>query len=382
MLIPIVKQTLMITAFVVVMMLIIEYINVLTRGNLNKPFRKSGWLQIISAAFLGIIPGCLGTYTAVSMYAHKIFSFPALVTTMIATSGDEAFFMFSTIPKTAIILNVAIFFIAIATGLILYLFIKNKTLMKLPENHLQFHHDIPECNCFDSKVIRSQLTNISFQRAVLMVVLIIFIFLLIIGEFGHRHDFSELLPHDNHTHEHEDNLSGKGEDNTFLLSHDNNTLEHKGDWNWIRTTFLIVSLVSLFIIATVNDHFIEEHLWNHIIKKHFIKIFLWTFGALIALHFINEYIDIGEWVKTNQYMLLVIAVLIGIIPQSGPHFIFVLLFLQGSIPFSILLANSIVQDGHGAIPLLAESRKSFISMKAINILIGLIIGFLGIFLGW
>ncbi len=359
MLVPIIKQTLMITSFVIVMMLIIEYINVLTRGNLNKPFRRSGWLQIFSAALLGIIPGCLGSYTAVSMYAHKIFSFPALVTTMIATSGDEAFFMFSVIPETAILLNLAIFVIAIATGLILYLFIRNKSLMKLPENHLQFHHDIPACNCFDAKVIRSQLTNISFQRVVLIVFLLIFIFLLIIGEFGHRHDFAELLPHEDHSHAHD-----------------------HGDWNWIRTTFLVVSVISLFIIATVNDHFIEEHLWNHIIKKHFIKIFLWTFGALIALHFLNEYIDIREWVKTNQIMLLVIAVLVGIIPQSGPHFIFVLLFLQGTIPFSILFANSIVQDGHGSIPLLAESSKSFIAMKIVNILIGLIIGFLGFFLGW
>ncbi len=348
----------MITSFVVVMMLIIEYINVLTRGNLNKPFRRSGWIQIISAAVLGIIPGCLGTYTAVSMYAHKIFGFPALVTTMIATSGDEAFFMFSVIPRTAIVLNLGIFLIAIATGLILYFFVKNKSLMKLPENHLKIHPDTPECICFDMKVIMNQLRHISFQRVVLISVLAVFIFLLLIGEFGHRHDFIELLPHSDHEH------------------------DHGGEWNWIQITFLIVSVLSLFIISTVNDHFIEEHLWRHIIKKHFLKIFLWTFGALFALHFLDEYLDIQEWLKVNQFGILMIAVLIGIIPQSGPHFIFVLLFAQGSIPFSILMANSIVQDGHGAIPLLAESRRSFIMMKFINILVGFIIGLSGILIGW
>ncbi len=356
MVIGIIKQTLMITGFVTVMMLILEYINVSTKGNLNKPFRKSGWLQIISAAFLGIIPGCLGAFTAVSLYAHKIFSFPALITTMIATSGDEAFFMFSLIPKTALYINIAIFLIAILTGFILKLFMKNKTLMKLPENHMQYHHDIPECNCFDKTVIAKQLRHISFQRALLITVIILFIFFLIIGEFGQRHDFSELLPQD------------KG------------IQEQQHGWNWIRITFLVVSVISLFIISTVNDHFIEEHLWKHILKKHFIKIFLWTFGALIGLHYLNQYIDVMEWIQTNQFPMLVIAVLVGIIPQSGPHFIFVLLFAQGIIPFSTLLANSIVQDGHGAIPLLAESSRSFILMKLVNILIGFLIGILGIIL--
>jgi hypothetical protein len=80
--------------------------------------------------------------------------------------------------------------------------------------------------------------------------------------------------------------------------------------------------------------------------------------------------------------MLIMALLVGIIPQSGPHIIFVTLFANGSIPFSILLANSIVQDGHGSIPLLAESGKSFLLMKAIKLVIGLLIGFSGLLLGF
>ncbi len=37
-------------------------------------------------------------------------------------------------------------------------------------------------------------------------------------------------------------------------------------------------------------------------------------------------------------------------------------------------AVSIVQGGHGAIPLLAESRQAFILVKAINMLVGLLVG--------
>jgi len=45
-----------------------------------------------------------------------------------------------------------------------------------------------------------------------------------------------------------------------------------------------------------------------------------------------------EWVG-------LLAVFLGIIPESGSHMIFVMLYANGMIPFSILLASSIVQDG-------------------------------------
>ncbi len=96
--------------------------------------------------------------------------------------------------------------------------------------------------------------------------------------------------------------------------------------------------------------------------------------AFVLIHLLDEYIDVEEWIKSNSYFILITAVLIGIIPESGPHIVFISLFASGSIPISILLANSIVQDGHGAIPLLAESRRSFIWMKLVNAIVGLIVG--------
>ena len=77
---------------------------------------------------------------------------------------------------------------------------------------------------------------------------------------------------------------------------------------------------------------------------------------------------------------MLIAVIVGIIPESGPHLIFVTLFAQGTIPFSILLASSIVQDGHGPLPLLAVSGRAFIWLKLVNIAFGLIIGIAGLYL--
>jgi hypothetical protein len=56
--------------------------------------------------------------------------------------------------------------------------------------------------------------------------------------------------------------------------------------------------------------------------------------------------------------------------------------MNGTIPFSILMANSVVQDGHGALPLFAESKKSFVVTKLIKTGIGLVIGLLGLWLNF
>jgi hypothetical protein len=39
-----------------------------------------------------------------------------------------------------------------------------------------------------------------------------------------------------------------------------------------------------------------------------------------------------------------------------------------------LVASSIVQDGHGMLPLLAESRVDFLRVKGINLLAGVVVG--------
>jgi len=107
---------------------------------------------------------------------------------------------------------------------------------------------------------------------------------------------------------------------------------------------------------------------------HLLRIFLWTFSALLSVHFIEHHLDITDWLQNNNSTLLVIATAIGIIPESGPHMVFVTMYAQGLIPFAILLASSISQDGHGSLPLLAVSTKIFVYLKLINVFIALIVG--------
>lgn len=355
-LIPIIKQSLTITLFVLSMMLIIEYLNVFSRGIWGNSLKTSTWKQILLAAFLGIIPGCLGAYTAVSLYIHNVIGTAALATAMIATSGDEAFFMFSIIPDTAVIIHVAIFIIAIITGFVVSIFIKkNQGVVHYPEKHLEVHAEESQCFYFSRKSITANFRNISALRIVLLTVLI--------GALG------MVLFLNGHEHGHEFE---------FLTLPD---LEHSHP-EWIRITFIVVISISILMIITVNDHFLTHHIRDHIIKKHFLRIILWTFATLLVLSFVNHYLDLETIIGDNIYIVLLIAVAVGIIPESGPHLFFLLLFASGNLPLSILLANSIVQDGHGSLPLLAESRKGFFIIKGINVMVGLLVGIIGILLGF
>ena len=118
----ILQHALIITVFVIIMMLLIEYLSVQTRGRWNGIFEKNPLLQILIAAFMGLLPGCLGVYLVVSLYVHRIFHFAALVAAMIATSGDEAFIMFGMIPGKALLIMGIIFLASLGTGFVLHLF--------------------------------------------------------------------------------------------------------------------------------------------------------------------------------------------------------------------------------------------------------------------
>ena len=333
-------KALMITGFVFIMMLIIEYINVQTKGIWQNRLSENIWKQYVLAALLGAIPGCLGAFTAVALFSHRLISFGAVVAAMIATSGDEAFVMFAMFPQKALLLTAIIFVVGILAGYITDKVYKPKRILTKFSQHSFPLHNEDNCHCFQRKRIFAQLAKPSGYRILLIVTIVLFLAAIVTGL-----------------------IAGNAK-------------------QWIRITLLFTVFVSLFVILTVPEHFLKKHLWEHIVIKHIPRIFFWTFGTLFVFALLMNYINIEEWLSNNMLLVLVLSVLVGIIPESGPHLIFVTLFAQGTIPFSILLASSISQDGHGMLPLLAESKRSFFAVKIVNIIVALIVGLLGFFIGF
>lgn len=330
------KSTLMITGFVFVMMLVIEYLNVQTHGHWQKILQGRRWRQYIVGAFLGIIPGCLGSFAMVTLYSHRLVSVGALVTTMIATSGDEAFVMFAMFPGPALLLNAVLAVVALFGGIVTDLIFRKKYIAATHE--LPLHEEV--CNCFPRGRILTQLREITLERFLLILILVAILVAIGIGYIGGDEE------------------------------------------SWIRITLLTVSAVGLYIVTTVPDHFLEEHLWEHVAKRHVPKIFFWTLGAMVVIQLLTSYLNIDQYLQETRVLMLVVACLVGLIPESGPHLIFVTMFARGLVPFSVLLASSIVQDGHGMLPLLAHSRRDFVRIKAISFAFGLLVGWLGLLLGF
>jgi len=129
-------------------------------------------------------------------------------------------------------------------------------------------------------------------------------------------------------------------------------------------------------------HYFKDHIWSHMIKGHLIKVFLWTFGALLIIEYSMVFVDLKNITAEYTIWILLLSALIGIIPESGPHLIFVMLFAKGLIPFSVLFTSSIVQDGHGMLPMLSYSVKDSLLIKTFNLFFGLTIGLIIYLLGY
>ncbi len=334
--IELVKTALMITGFVLGMMLLIEYLNVLSAGLCQKRLAHHSWGQYLLGAFLGVTPGCLGAFAAVAMYSHGVLTRGALVTTMIAASGDEAFVMLAMVPSQALVVIGILFVFGITVGVIIDLVSHNR---RAPDGCLEIHRQ-DRSECYARGRIFDQWRECSAARGTLAVALILFLGAVILGQLG------------------------------------------PSEWDWIRVTLVSISGIALFIIATVSDHFLEEHLWRHVFRKHAMRILLWTLGALFAMHLLMDVLQLETTIRKGKWVVLLVACLVGLIPESGPHLIFVTLFAQGVIPISILLASSVVQDGHGMLPMLAHSRREFLIVKAINFCAGIVLGAVALALGF
>ena len=338
--IAILKHSLMITVFVFVMMLIVDYLNVLTKGSMTSSLKGNRWRQYTISSFLGATPGCLGAYLNVSFYVHGLLSFGAIVGGMIATSGDEAFVMLALFPDKALLLFGILFILGIFLAWLSDKIAPLLGIKPCQKCQLQQVHTIETCDCFDKDNLVKNFLDISLLRAAFLAGTVSILVLLTTGIIG------------------------------------------PVSWNWKRLTLTILIAIATIIVGSVPNHYLREHIWEHIVKKHLWKVFLWSFFAILIVEMGFKYWNLEEFVKSHIVWVGLIAVLVALLPESGPHLIFVMMFSQGLIPFSVLLASSIVQDGHGMLPLLSYTVKDSILIKLFNLAFGIIFGLIFYLMGY
>ena len=419
------RNSVLITGIVIIMMMMIESFNLESHSRFFSRVKGSSFRQVLLAALLGSIPGCIGGFATVSLYSRRLLSFGALTAMMIASAGDEAFVMLAMMPDKALWIFALLFVIAVFSGIAIDWIMKTchpePSGDSLSEQSAACHHE-PSADCHhdqstachpersrrrsegsgsepckeatdsslplrmtapqikmtpqqigptaggkeDAMAEKKEATaggkedamaekdgqdterrSLTWQRLVLTGAIALFAIALAAGWMEHDHAVPET-----------------GQIHLNLLS----------EW-WMNLIFAILCIVMVVIMCFRSDSFIKETLWHHVLQKHLPNIFAWTFGVLLAIGLLSEYIDLNTWVSDNPALMILLAVAIGIIPESGPHLIFVTLYASGLVPLPVLLASSISQDGHSSLPLLAEDKKSFAYAKLLNCIIALIVGF-------
>ncbi len=334
------KHALMITVFVFVMMLLVDFVDMASKGRISNIMEGKRGRQYMLASFLGSTPGCLGAFMNVSLYVHGMITFGAIVGGMIATSGDEAFVMLAKFPAAALALFGSLFIMGIFFGWLSDKIIK---IVGIVPCEACLEHQCEECspgtvdseeteNVFGSKNLVENIKSLSFARFLLLILISFVMVLFLLGKIGPI------------------------------------------SWNWKRLVFIVLSLCSFYIASISSEHYLQEHIWGHIIKRHLFRVFLWTFGALFVVHWGMALWDLEAFVQEHMLWILLIGALIGVIPESGPHLVFVMMYAEGLIPFSVLLTASFVQDGHGMLPLLSYSVKDSVLIKVFNLVFGLAVG--------
>lgn len=336
----ILSSSILITGLVIVMMMLIECFNVWSKGRFSGSLKKSGPLQVILAAFLGAVPGCMGGFAVVSLYTHGMMSFGALIAMMIASSGDEAFVMLAMIPQKAWIIILALMVLAIVVGFVVDLVHKPSQSVPSCSENFAVHEDEGH----------SAGLHFGWKRISILCGVALFLAALAFGFF-------------------EEKPAEGAPEAEFLLGGINLLSE-----DWMNVMFAIFGLIVLVITVRASDHFVDEHLFHHIVREHLPKIFLWTAGTLSLIAVLMHFVDVSSWISDNVVLMILVAAAVGFIPESGPHLIFVTLFASGVVPLPVLIASCISQDGHSALPLLAEDRKSFLQAKVLNALVAIASG--------
>lgn len=47
-------------------------------------------------------------------------------------------------------------------------------------------------------------------------------------------------------------------------------------WDWKRIMFIGLSFCSLYVAMVASEHYLHSHIWDHILRRHLFRVFLWS----------------------------------------------------------------------------------------------------------
>ena len=137
---------LQVTVFVGVALFIFGYLNYKTQGQLILTIQEHKNWQPVIGALLGLTPGCGGAIFVMPLFLNGTVSFGTVIATLIATSGDSAFVVISSLPFHFVVVSAICFITAVISGYMVdYLKLGDRLGLtrkkSLPAEELEKHYE-------------------------------------------------------------------------------------------------------------------------------------------------------------------------------------------------------------------------------------------------
>ena len=280
----------------------------LFRFDLGDFLRQRTRLQIPIAALLGMSPGCAGAIVVTAAYSSGNVSLGALVAALTGTMGDAAFLLIATKPVAAAVLLPVSLVAGIITGLVV--------------------------DRFHKKHIAGRTTVSCDPRTR-------------IGPIRRR-DWLFLA------------LAVPGFGLGLLDAFQVQLGVQASFWALVWTLAGMAVLLLVWLVSPMGAVSNPEDppLVRMVEETSFITI--WVLGAYLAYGYVEAFsgLDIGAMFATVAVLMPLIGTLIGFIPGCGPQILVATLYINGLVPFSALVANSISNDGDALFPAIALNPRA------------------------
>ncbi len=320
------------------------------------------WTHPIIGSFLGAIPGCGATIVVASLYKNKKISFGGLFAAFISTLGEGSFVLLGASNESDVAANLKAYAIITIFGFIagiLFGFlcdILNFTgsISNKDQNNFKYKENVKKSNNDEINQKDHVLQIIGFYVIMLMV---IFLAPGSVMAFwgGGIEVISEL---------------------TLYVS------------IALTISCILYYFMNEFIIKSNNCHCEEDNFKStmlHAVKDVSMVVTYVFIGLLIANYIIDIIVGpeiFEEWMKSSDYILILLAAVIGFIPGCGGMITVAAAYITiNNFPIAALIAAAVATSGDGIFPLFAQNKKDGLIVSLFGLVVALIVGYLALVLG-
>lgn len=285
---------------------------------------KRPWVELCYAALLGALPGCGGAIIIVTQYTKRQVSFGAVVAVLTATMGDAAFVLLAQEPISGLQI--------IAMGMVVGV-LSGAVVNRIHDRHYLAPEYQAQATCDEDS------TPSLMNKAASLFWMFAFFPALTLAVYGAFQIDPEVL---------------------LGLSQNTVTLFGATSAMIVLVIWALSSTGTNYQEVTSEDPATQDMKWINKVASDTNFVTAWVIAAflLFELSVLWFNLDLGSMFQSYGPFMPLFGLLIGLLPGCGPQILVTGMYLQGVVPFSAQISNSISNDGDALFPAIALAPKA------------------------